>query len=108
MPLGPFIPRLPVLYIKYLYIKQHIKQNNSCLPLPGMKLEDTIIENIHILPNWAESINETIIAELMIKSIHGTLAIEGNPSTEKEIEKTISALRQVLKEKDMVRLIPCK
>jgi cysteine desulfurase NifS len=29
-------------------------------------------------------------------------------TTEKDIEKTISALGQVLKEKDMVRLIPCK
>jgi cysteine desulfurase NifS len=29
-------------------------------------------------------------------------------TTESEIEETISALRQVLKEKDMVRLIPCK
>ena len=29
-------------------------------------------------------------------------------TTEKDIEETISALRRVLKEKDMVRLIPCK
>ncbi|UCE97241.1 MAG: IscS subfamily cysteine desulfurase, partial [Dehalococcoidia bacterium] len=29
-------------------------------------------------------------------------------TTEKDIERTISALKQVLKEKDMVRLMPCK
>jgi len=48
------------------------------------------IEKIHIIPNWVEAINEKVIKQLMIKSIHGTLAIEGNPSTEKEIEKVLS------------------
>lgn len=48
------------------------------------------INSLHILPNWAESINERIVYDLMVKSIHGTLAIEGNPSTEKEIEKTLT------------------
>jgi len=48
------------------------------------------IEKIHIIPNWVEGINEKVINQLMIKSIHGTLAIEGNPSTEKEIEKVIN------------------
>jgi hypothetical protein len=32
----------------YLDINQHIRQNKSRLPLPGMKLEDTIIESINI------------------------------------------------------------
>jgi len=48
------------------------------------------INSIHTLPTWAESINEKIVGNLMIKSIHGTLAIEGNPSTEKEIEETLN------------------
>lgn len=48
------------------------------------------IEKIHIIPNWVEAINEKVIKQLMIQSIHGTLAIEGNPSTEKEIEKIIN------------------
>lgn len=48
------------------------------------------IEKIRIIPNWVESINEQGIKQLMIKNIHGTLAIEGNLSGKSEIEKIIS------------------
>lgn len=48
------------------------------------------IEKIHIIPNWVEAINKQVVKQAMVKSIHGTLAIEGNTSTEKEIEKVIS------------------
>jgi Fic family protein len=61
------------------------------------------IEKIHIIPNWVEAINEKVVKQLMIKSIHGTLAIEGNTSTEKEIEKILSEedLRKIKERKDI-------
>jgi len=61
------------------------------------------VEKIHIIPNWVEAINERVVKQLMIKSIHGTLAIEGNPSTEKEIEKVLSEedLRKIKERKDI-------
>lgn len=61
------------------------------------------IEKIHIIPNWVETINERVVKQLMIKSIHGTLAIEGNPSTEKQIEKIINEedLRKIKERKDI-------
>jgi len=61
------------------------------------------IEKIHIIPNWVEAINEKVVKQLMIKSIHGTLAIEGNPSTEKEIEKIVSEedQRKIKERKDI-------
>lgn len=52
------------------------------------------IEKIHIIPNWVKSINEQGVEQLMIKNIHGTLAIEGNPSGEREIEKVLSEEEQ--------------
>lgn len=61
------------------------------------------VEKIHIIPNWVEAINERVVKQLMIKSIHGTLAIEGNPSTEKEIEKILNEedLRKIKERKDI-------
>lgn len=61
------------------------------------------IDKIHIIQNWVEAINERVIKQLMIKSIHGTLAIEGNPSTEKEIEKVLNEedLKKIKERKDI-------
>ena len=48
------------------------------------------INSVHVLPVWAESIQEKITGHLLIKSIHGTLAIEGNQASEDEIKETLS------------------
>ena len=61
------------------------------------------IDKIHIIQNWVEAVNEKVIKQLMIKSIHGTLAIEGNPSTEKEIEKVLNEedVKKIKERKDI-------
>ena len=72
--------------------EQKFNTTNDAIFFPVLNIHSSrkAINSIHLLPKWAEAINEKLVNKLMIDSIHGTLAIEGNLSTEEDIKDTLS------------------
>ena len=83
------------LKVDVLQLMQHLKDD--------MGLQVTYLSTLD--EGTASQVRQLLSQEAAHCSVRFSLS---RYTTEREIEETIMALEQVLKEKDMVRLIPCK